>query len=104
MAEKHPLTVFMVGDIEELDVRGVVLRGEPQAIRHAGQFVGEPICICSLNALTSHDTLASIMAEWLDAEDTWDGDFADDDRIARAKNAARAALAALSTQTPETEP
>ncbi len=39
------------------------------------------------------EKLVEALREWLDAEDTWDGDFADDDRIARAKEAARAALA-----------
>lgn len=34
--------------------------------------------------------LEEALRDWLDAEDTWDGDFADDDRIARAKDAARA--------------
>lgn len=43
------LTVWQVGDIEELGVRGVVLRGEKEAVKAAGQFVGEPVDIVPLS-------------------------------------------------------
>lgn len=41
-----PLTVFAIGDIDELGLRGVVLRGtDPEAIREAGRHLHKPVVV-----------------------------------------------------------
>lgn len=41
-----PLTVFAIGDIDELGLRGVVLRGtDPEAIREAGRNLHKPVVV-----------------------------------------------------------
>lgn len=85
-----PLTVFAIGDIDELGIRGVVLRGsDPETIRDAGKNLHRPVVVVPVERW---QRTVEALEEWLDAEDTWDGDLADDERIARAKDAARAAL------------
>lgn len=42
----EPLTVFAIGDIDELGIRGVVLRGsDPETIRDAGKSLHQPVVV-----------------------------------------------------------
>jgi predicted nucleotidyltransferase len=47
-----PLTVFAIGDIDELGLRGVVLRGtDPEAIREVGRHLHEPVVVVPVEQL-----------------------------------------------------
>lgn len=88
MAEKTPSRLWLIA--EEIGWPGSFRSFRLTDLEHPEEY---PMYVRA----DVHDKLAAVLTEWLDAEDTWDGDFADDDRLARAKESARAALSSLQT-------
>lgn len=55
------LKVFAIGDIDELGIRGVVLRGDaPEAIREAGKHLCRPVTVVPAD---SHDKLVEALRQ-----------------------------------------
>lgn len=53
------LKVFAIGDIDELGIRGVVLRGDaPEAIREVGKHLCRPVTVVPAD---SHDKLVEAL-------------------------------------------
>ena len=83
-----PLTVFAIGDIDELGLRGVVLRGtDPEAIREAGRHLHQPVVVVLVDQWKQ-------VVEALESLDRMNRglDWCDHDEQARRWSAARRAL------------
>lgn len=88
-----PLTVFAIGDIDELGLRGVVLRGtDPEAIREAGRHLHQSVVVVLVEQWKQ-------VVEALESLDRMNRglDWCDHDEQARRWACARAALASLQT-------